>query len=389
MNQARLSTFLLLLVPLGLTAGACGPTGGGEKSAVEKPGVERTDFGRTRDGVPVDLYIMRNAGGMTIKVMTYGATLTDLVVPDSQGHMASVVLGFDSLEPYLGNVPYFGATIGRVGNRIAGGTFELDGQTYKLALNNGPNHLHGGLKGFDKVVWHAEPNAGSADPSVTFSYRSPDGEEGYPGNLSVSVTYTLTKQDEIRLDYRATTDKPTPVNLTNHSYFNLAGEGSGTILDHYLMIAADQFTPVDDTLIPTGEIAAVAGTPMDFTSPERIGARIDQVPGASPGGYDHNYVLRPHDGLVLAARLSDPGSGRAMEVLTTEPAVQFYSGNFLDGTIRGRSGVAYLKHAALCLETQHYPDSVHHPNFPSTILRPGTELVSQTVYRFTTSPGAR
>ncbi len=367
-----------LLAPLALVFIACGSPGGSR----ENTSVEKIRFGTTRDGAVVDQYILRNDNGVVAKVMTYGAALTDLVVPDAGGKATSVVLGFDRLEPYLQNEPYFGATVGRVANRIARGTFELNGQTYRLATNNGPNHLHGGVKGFDKVVWKAEAQAGR-EPSVTFSYVSPDGEEGYPGNLSVRVTYTLTSRDEIRLDYRATTDKATPVNLTNHSYFNLAGESSGTILDHELMIAADELTPVDATLIPTGQIVPVQGTPMDFTTPTRIGARIDQVPGAPPGGYDHNYVLRPHTSLALAARLRDPKSGRAMEVLTTEPGVQFYSGNFLDGTIKGRSGTPYVKHAALCLETQHFPDSVHHPNFPTTILQPGQTFTSQTVYRFT------
>lgn len=346
--------------------------------------MEKTDFGRTRDGVPVEQYLLRNANGIVAKVTTYGATMTDLIVPDRDGRMASVVPGFDRLDGYLGEEPYFGSTVGRVANRIAGGTFELNGQTYKLATNNGPNHLHGGLKGFDKVVWRAEPHAGTDEPSVTFSYVSRDGEEGYPGNLSVSVTYTLTRQNEIRLDYTATSDKATPINLTNHSYFNLAGEGSGTILDHNLMIAADEFTEIDATLIPTRRMP-VRETPMDFTAPARIGARIDRVPGPPPGGYDHNYVLRPHTDLVLAARLEDPKSGRVMEVLTTEPGVQLYTGNFLDGTIRGRSGVPYVKHAALCLETQHFPDSVHHPDFPSTILQPGQRFASRTVYRFSTT----
>ncbi len=348
----------------------------------EKAGVEKTAFGQTRDGAAVDQYILRNANGVVAKVITYGATLIDLIVPDRGGQPGSVVLGFDRMDGYLSDEPYIGATIGRVGNRIARAQFELNGQTYKLAANDGANTLHGGRKGFDKVVWKAEPHASGQEPSVTFRYLSPDAEEGYPGNLSVSVTYTLTAKNEIVLDYVATTDKATPVNLTNHSYFNLAGEGSGTILDHLMMIAADQFTPVDDTLIPTGQIAPVKGTPMDFTTPTPIGSRIDKVPGRPPGGYDHNYVLRPHTALALAARVTEPKTGRVMEVLTTEPGVQFYTGNVLNGTIKGRSGVPYMKHAAFCLETQHFPDSVHHANFPSTILEPGKKLTSRTVYRF-------
>jgi aldose 1-epimerase len=362
--------------PVDVHIGNAAAAGGKETSRVEK-----IDFGKTRDGAPIDQYVLRNPNGMVAKVITYGATLTDLLVPDRTGKTTSIVLGFDRLDGYLAEEPYFGATVGRVANRIAGGTFQLDGRTYKLATNNGPNHLHGGLKGFDKVVWTAVPHEGD-DPSVTFTYRSPDGEEGYPGNLSVTVVYTLNRQNELRLDYSATTDKATPVNLTNHAYFNLAGEGSGAIVDHDLTIAADQYTPTDAALIPTGQIVPVAGTPMDFTTPTRIGARIHQVPAAPPGGYDHNYVLRPHTGPFLAARLAEPKSGRAMEVLTTEPGLQFYSGNFLDGTIRGRSGVPYGKHAALCLETQHFPDGVHHSNFPSTILQPGQRLTSQTVYKF-------
>jgi len=377
MHHRRTRILCVLAVPLAAAALACGRGG-----AKEKPSVEKIDFGRTRDGAAVEQYVLRNAGGVVAKVMTYGATLTDLLVPDRDGKPGSIVLGFDTFPPYLGEVPYFGSTVGRYANRIARGVFELNGRQYTLATNNGPNHLHGGVRGFDKVVWRAEPHDDAQSPSVTFTYRSPDGEEGYPGTLTVAVTYTLTAQNEIRLDYQATTDKATPINVTNHSYFNLAGEGTGTILEHELMIAADQFTPVDDTLIPTGAIAPVAGTPMDFTTPHRIGERIAEVPGAPPGGYDHNYVLRPHSGLALAARLSDVRSGRVMEVLTTEPGIQFYSGNFLDGKIHGRSGAAYVQHAALCLETQHFPDSVNHPNFPSVVLPPGQTFTSRTVYRF-------
>jgi aldose 1-epimerase len=368
---------LALVAAVAVLATGCGSAGNKEKA-----GVEKIDYGKTREGVPIEQYILRNAHGMVIKVITYGATLTDVRVPDRDGKMASVVLGFDSLDGYLGTEPYFGATVGRVANRIAAGRFDLNGRTYTLATNNGPNHLHGGLRGFDKVVWHAALHPSGGEPSVTFEYLSRDGEEGYPGNLSVSVTYTLTSQNEIKLDYSATTDKTTPLNLTNHAYFNLAGEGAGTILDHELTIAADQFTPVDAGLIPTGQVVPVGGTPMDFTTPIRVGARITQVPGAAPGGYDHNYVLRPHTGLTFAARLQDPASGRELDVFTTEPGVQFYSGNFLDGTIRGRSGIPYGQHAALCLETQHFPDGVHHASFPSTILEPGQRFASRTIYRF-------
>jgi aldose 1-epimerase len=392
MTPARLTGCLPVLALLSLVAVGCSGSpsdvdtrpAGAAPQQKETATVEKIDIGKTRDAVPVEQYVLRNARGTVMKVITYGATMTDLIVADKNGRPASVVLGFDRLDGYLGDEPYFGATIGRVGNRIGGATFALNGQTYKLAANNGPNTLHGGLKGFDKVVWRAQPHPNANEPSVTFTYLSKDGEEGFPGNLSVSVTYTLTAQDEVRLDYEATTDKATPVNLTNHAYFNLAGEASGTILDHVLMLAADQYTPVNDALIPTGRIVPVRGTPFDFTTPTAIGARIDKVPGAPPGGYDHNYVLRPHTGLSLAATLRDPKSGRVLEVETTEPGIQFYSGNFLDGTIRGRSGVPYVKHAALCLETQHFPDSVHRPNFPSTILQPGQRFTSRTVYRFKT-----
>jgi aldose 1-epimerase len=348
--------------------------------------VSKAAFGKTKEGAAVEIYTLTNRSGATAKVMTYGATLTELIVPDKNGVPGNVVLGFDALEPYLAGVPYFGATVGRVGNRIAKGAFTLNGKTYTLAKNNGPNHLHGGIKGFDKVVWKAEVVPSKDGQAVKFTYHSPDGEEGYPGNLDVTVVYTLTDTPTaVRIDYTATTDKATPVNLTNHSYFNLAGDGSGSILDHVLKIAADQITPADDTLIPTGKLEPVKGTVFDFTTPTAIGARIDKVPIAPPVGYDHNYVLRagPAGQPVMdIAQVRDPKSGRVMYVHTTEPGVQFYSGNFLDGTIRNRNGVPYQEHAAFCLETQHYPDSVNHPNFPSTILEPGKVYRSTTVYAF-------
>lgn len=349
-------------------------------------GVAKTAFGVTKEGVAVDQYTLTNRHGMIAKVITYGATLTELVVPDRQGKAANVVAGWDRLEPYLNPaVPYFGATVGRVGNRIAKAEFTLGGQTYKLAANDGPNHLHGGRKGFDKVVWKGESLPGSEGPAVRFTYVSPDGEEGYPGRLTASVVYTLTDKNELRLDYSATTDKPTPVNLTNHSYFNLAGDGSGDILGHVLMIAADEITAVDERLIPTGELKPVKGTVFDFTTPTPIGDRINKVPINPPVGYDHNYVIRrkaADAGLVLAARVTEPKTGRTMEVLTREPGVQFYSGNFLNGTLKNRDGVPYNKHSAFCLETQHFPDAVHHPTFPSTIVEPGKAYRTTTVYRF-------
>jgi aldose 1-epimerase len=358
--------------------------GRAQTAAVSKGGrVEKSTFGTTKDGQAVDLYTLTNANGVVAKVITYGALLTELHVPDRTGKLADVVLGFKTLDRYEGDHPYFGGTIGRVANRIAKGTFKLGGQEYALAVNNGPNHLHGGLKGFDKRVWKAQPVSSGGVPAVRFTYTSADMEEGYPGALTATVTYTLTHANELRLEYTASTDKPTIVNLTNHSYFNLAGEGQGTILDHELTILADRYTPVDDTLIPTGEIASVRGTVMDFNRATRIGARIAEVPGAAPGGYDHNYVLS-HGGGVLAmsAAVREPTSGRVMEVLTSEPGVQLYTGNFLDGTITGKSGVAYQKHSGLCLETQHFPDSINRPNFPPVVLQPGRTFKSTTVYRF-------
>lgn len=351
---------------------------GGPRSA----SMRKTDFGKTSDGTAVDLYVLTNAKGVTAKVMTYGAILTELHVPDRDGKPDDVVLGFDDLGGYLAGHPYFGATVGRVANRIARGRFTLDGKEYRLAVNNGPNALHGGRKGFDKVVWEAEPAEAKDGVAVRFRYRSPDGEEGYPGNLSAAVTYTLTDDNALRLDYTATTDKPTPVNLTNHSYFNLAGPRAGDILGHELMLAADKYTPVDDTLIPTGEVRPVRGTPLDFTTPTTIGSRIDQLKG-EPGGYDHNFVLRGGGKQpALAARVREPKTGRVLEMFTTEPGVQFYTGNFLDGTVKGKGGVVYGKHAGFCLEAQHYPDSVNHPDFPSTILKPGQTYTQTTVYQF-------
>jgi aldose 1-epimerase len=339
------------------------------------------DFGKTPDGTPVQLYTLTN-GKITAKVMTYGAILTELITPDRDGKPGDVVLGFDSLEGYLAGHPYFGATVGRVANRIGGAKFSIDGKEYKLAANNGPNTLHGGIKAFDKVVWKAEDVSGPAGPAVKFTYKSPDGEEGFPGNLDVAVTYTVTDQNGLRIDYKATTDKATPVVLTNHSYFNLAGPASGMILDHELTLNAANYTPGDATMIPTGEIAPVKGTPLDFTRPTAIGDRISQIK-ADPVGYDHNFVIDSDAKFPKPiATVYDPKSGRTMEVMTTEPGVQFYTGNFLDGSVKGKGGVAYKKHQAFCLETQHFPDSVNHPNFPSTILKPGQSYTSSTIYKF-------
>lgn len=358
--------------------GLVGPSHGGGETAQGR--IQKVDFGKTNDGQSVALFVLTN-GRLTAKVMTYGAILTELHAPDREGRSADVVLGFDTLEGYLGQHPYFGATVGRFANRIGGGAFTLDGQTYTLAKNNGPNTLHGGLKGFDKVVWKAEPSTGADGPAIRLTYLSPDGEEGFPGNLNVAVTYTLTDKDALRIDYEATTDKATPINLTNHSYFNLAGAASGAILDHELQLAADRYTPSDANLLPTGELAPVAGTPFDFTKATAIGARIQQIK-AEPVGYDNNYVLRGGDNPpALAARVRDPKSGRIIEMYTTEPGVQFYTGNFLDGSIRGKGGVAYKQHQAFCLEAQHFPDSVHHANFPSCILRPGQTYRQTTIYK--------
>jgi aldose 1-epimerase len=344
-----------------------------------KPSVQKTDFGKLTDGTPIDLYTLTNSKGLIAKVTNYGTIITELHVPDRNGQLGDIVLGFDNLDQYVGPHPHFGATIGRVANRIARGKFTLHGQTYTLAINNGPNHLHGGLAGFDKKVWRAEPGEGA---SVKFSYTSPDGEEGYPGAVEVSVVMTLTDANELSIDYTATTDQNTPVNLSNHSYFNLLGEGD--VLGHEIMLSADYYTPVDDTMIPTGQLAPVKGTPFDFTSPKPIGSRFAQLQG-SPVGYDHNYVInRAGKGLALAARVWEPATGRCMEVRTTQPGVQFYTGNFLDGAITGKRGVVYRRHTGFCLETQHYPDSVNHPAFPSTILHPGHAYRQTTVHTFST-----
>jgi aldose 1-epimerase len=344
--------------------------------------IEKTSFGRMPDGTAVDAYVLKNKNGLLAKVITYGALLTEMHIPDRNGKMGDITLGFDNLKQYLDGHPYFGATIGRYANRIAKGKFSLDGRTYTVVTNNGPNHLHGGLKGFDKVVWKAEIVGNTAGASVRFTYISRDGEEGYPGTLTATVTYTLTDDNELRLDYTSATDKPTVVNVTNHAYWNLAD--GGDILGHVLELHADRYTPVDDTLIPTGAIAPVQGTIMDFTKPLPIGSRIRQLTNI-PQGYDHNYVLRSGGGkLALAARVEEPKTGRVLEIHTTEPGIQFYSGNFLDGTLKGKRGVVYQQHHAFCLETDHFPDSPNQANFPSVTLRPGQIYRQTTIHRFTT-----
>ena len=354
----------------------------GKKAGRAVPqGITRDDFGTTPDGTPVELYTLTNGKGMTARVTNYGAIVTELMVIDKAGKPGDVILGFDKFEPYLRNDPYLGAIVGRVGNRIAKGRFSVHGKEYKLATNNGANHLHGGLKGFDKKVWKPEPISSAEGPALRLTYVSKDGEEGYPGTLMSTVTYTVTDRNELKIEYKATTDQATPINLTNHMYFNLAGPGTCDVLGHEVTILADRYTPVDDGLIPTGELAPVKGTPMDFTKPFTIGARLAQV----KGGYDHNYVLNSGGSKtpVLAVRVHEPKSGRVMEVLTTQPGVQFYTGNFLDGSLTGHGG-AYKKQYGFCLETQHFPDSVNHPNFPSAILEPGQTYHEVTIYRFAT-----
>lgn len=372
---------VLALTLCGLGA-ACMP----ESSTAGSESVTQAPFGVTPDGQQVSLFTISNANGMEARVINLGGIIVSLTAPDREGNLEDVVLGFDSLDGYLAEHPYFGAIIGRYGNRIANGQFTVDGESYQLPVNNGPNSLHGGLRGFDKVVWDAEPFENDRGQGLILTYTSPDGEEGYPGNLQVRVTYTLTDENELIFDYHAVTDKATPVNLTQHSYFNLAGDGSGSILDHEIMLNASRLTVADTTLIPTGELRSVEGTPFDFRQPHRIGERIaaDDEQLRFAGGYDHNFVIdrAAGDSLVLAARVYEPTSGRVMEVLTTEPGVQFYTGNFLDGTLTGKNGVVYDTRTGFCLETQHFPDSPNQPSFPNTILRPGEEYRSTTVYRF-------
>lgn len=349
--------------------------------------VDKTSFGKTQDGKAVELYTLTNDKGASVKFIAYGGIITEINVPDRWGRVGNVVLGFKDLADYEAKNPYFGALIGRYGNRIGGAKFSLDGTQYQLAANNGPNSLHGGKKGFDKVVWTVEPQTDASGAAAKLSYTSKDGEEGYPGTLTVQVVYTLTNDNELRIDYEAKTDKPTVVNLTSHSYFNLAGDGTGGIGDHILTINADRYTPVDATLIPTGELASVAGTPFDFRQGMPIGARIrsgtqQMVYGR---GYDHNFVLnRSGDGLSLAARVYEPRSGRIMEISTTEPGLQFYSGNFLDSTLVGPTGAQYRQTDGFCLETQHFPDSPNKPDFPTTVLKPGETLKSTTIHKFST-----
>jgi aldose 1-epimerase len=349
-------------------------------NASSEAAVETSKFGTLDDGTAIDLYTLKNAKGITAKVITYGATLTELWIPDRSGKSGDVVLGFDNIQGYVGKHPWFGATVGRVANRIAKGKFTLNGKDYSLEINDPPNSLHSGAKDLSHVVWKAEPVHERNGAAVRFTYNSPDGDEGYPGTLLITVLYRLTNSNELQLEYTARTDKPTPVNLTNHSYFNLGG--GSDVLGQVLELNAESYTPVDATLIPTGEIRPVKGTPLDFTHPVAIGAHIAEMAG-NPGGYDHNFVLSMEAGkLKRAARVLDPASGRQMEVWTTEPGVQFYSGNFLDGTLTGKRGVVYGKHSGFCLETQHFPDAVHQPKFPSVILRPPAIYSTKTIFKF-------
>lgn len=372
------SKILTLMVAVAVLAGC---------KKVEQGGVGAVttqEFGKTEKGEAVSLYTLRNRNGVEIAITNYGARVVTLKTPDAKGRLADISLGFDTLKGYEGPNPYFGAIVGRYGNRIAKGKFTLDGKEYTLAKNNGENSLHGGLVGFDRVIWSGKTEESNGVHKAILSYTSKDGEEGYPGNLKVTVTYSISDNDDIQIDYHATTDKATVLNVTNHTYFNLAGQGNGDILGQVMQLNADRFTPVDGGLIPTGELKDVTGTPFDFRKPTVIGSRInDKDEQLKLGkGYDHNFVLnRSASGLVMAARAVDPASGRALEVWTTEPGVQFYTGNFLDGTVTGKNATNYAQRTGFCLETQHYPDSPNHPDFPTTVLKPGEEYKSTTVWK--------
>jgi aldose 1-epimerase len=363
--------------------GAAGDTTSNQPTATMN--ISKESLGTLADSTEVELYTLRNNNGATVKITNYGAIVTSIQVPDKNGNSGEVVLGFDQVQgyltkEYLASGPYFGSVVGRYGNRIAKGKFSLEGKQYTLAVNNGPNHLHGGLKGFDKRVWQAKPLEGDTTAKLHLTYLSKDGEEGYPGNLQVSVTYTLTNNNELRIEYQASSDKPTVVNLTNHSYFNLAYGAAPNVLDHQVTLNADRFVAVDNTLIPTGDLKPVKGTPFDFTTAHSIGERIGQV----EGGYDHTWVFSRSGGedMFLGARVVAPATGRVMEVLTDQPGVQFYTGNFLNGTFKGHGGQTYVKHYGFCLETQHFPDSPNQSKFPSVVLRPGETYRTATMYRF-------
>ena len=368
--------FLLTLMFVGCNSGQ---TANETKKTKEKMEITKEPFGKTKDSTEIYLFTLKNDQGMVAKITNYGGILTELFVPDKDGNFEDVVLGFDNLEDYLGDHPHFGGTIGRYGNRIAKGKFSIDGEEYTLALNNGENHLHGGIEGFDRKIWNAEPVKTENETALKLSYLSEDMEEGYPGNLNVNVTYTLTNDNVLKIDYEAVTDKACPINLTNHSYFNLTAFKQD-VYGHEVMIDADRYVIVNESLIPTGELPVVEGTPMDFTTPVKIGARIDDV----PGGYDHCYVVNKEPGeLKLIAKVAEPESGRVMEVYSTEPGVQLYTGNFLDANV-GKNDIIYHKHYGLCLETQHFPDSPNQPDFPSAILKPGEKYTQSTIYKFLT-----
>lgn len=375
------------IVSFGAVVGVISLVGCATSTPSGRGAISHAPFGTTKDGKPVEIYTLRNAAGTEARIMTYGGIVVSLKVPEKSGRLGDVVLGYDTLADYEKESPYFGCLVGRYGNRIAKGKFTLSGTTYSLATNNYPNALHGGVKGFDKQVWTAASRLNAGTPSLELSYVSKDGEEGYPGNLSVSAVYTLTKENALRLDYTATTDKDTVLNLTQHSYFNLAGRGD--VLSHIVEMPADHFTPVDSTLIPTGELRSVQGTPFDFRKPTRMGARINQAESDEQlkfgGGYDHNWVFtkRPGD-LTSLARVTEPTTGRVLEVLSTEPGLQFYTGNFLNGTLTGKGGWAYQFRNGFCMEPQHYPDSPNQPKFPSVVLKPGQTYRNTIIYRFST-----
>ncbi len=358
-------------------------------SADAQAKISKASFGKTSDGHNVDIFTLTNKRGVEVKITNYGSIITSLKVPDRNGKIDDIVLGFDNLDAYLKGHPYFGALIGRYGNRIAKGRFTLNGREYKLAVNNGENHLHGGIKGFDKVVWTAQPARIRDGVALKLTYISKDGEEGYPGTLRVHVIYRLMNTNELKISYSASTDKDTVINLTSHSYFNLAGQGNGDILNQQMLINAARFTPTDAGSIPTGELKSVTGTPFDFTRSTRIGDRINNADEQLKfgNGYDHNFVLNGSLGKLKQAAIAyDPGSGRSMEIWTTEPGIQFYTGNFLDGTLTGKDGKVYQRRSGFCLETQHFPDSPNQPSFPTTVLRKGELYHSLTIHKFKTSP---
>ena len=381
MQKTSWLKFLTVAAAAGLLAG-CAST-----KPVYTTTISHRPFGKTPDGTPVDLYTFRNANGVEVKICNYGGTVISFTAPDRNGNLADIVLGYDNLDDYIKNSPYFGCLVGRYGNRIAKGKFKLGDKEYTLAVNNEANHLHGGIKGFDKVVWNAKVVTSPEGPGLELTYTSKDGEEGYPGNLQVKALYRLTSENALALQYMAITDKDTVVNLTQHSYFNLAGKGD--ILGHVVMMPADRYTPVDSTLIPTGEMPSVAGTPFDFRQPTAIGARINQDNEQLKfgKGYDHNWVFsKPNGQLTMLATVLEPNSGRVLEVFSTSPGLQFYSGNFLDGTIKGKGGQVYQFRNGFCMEPQHYPDSPNQPNFPSVVLKPGMLYKNTIVYRLSVQP---